>query len=353
MRRSRLWTAVFVLLAVLTSATPALADDPHYTLPEAVVTAEVGDDGTVRVTQDLTFSFNGEGHGAYVDVPRFNMSTLSDITVSEAAHPYQKGPDAEIGVERPAGTFGEKTCSTSGAHRIVWYFDAAPGSTRTFRIGYTIRRAVTIHDEHAFLALPVWGRNWRQTLERLDVTVRLPRAGRKNEEYIAQGDPADVLEATVGGSKQETKATAENVRGGRTVALHLAFPTAQLDLPANAASLTSSVRRMPGDGAALLEKLRDGKVPASFPGIDCPERSAAQKRDDKSTGTVILQALVLIAIFAGYLVVRAVFGRGDHGDRYRRGDRYHRPYRSRRRGGWSGGGSRSSGGSSGGGGGAW
>ncbi|GGM72175.1 hypothetical protein GCM10010106_18090 [Thermopolyspora flexuosa] len=263
----RLWALTIALLAGLTCASPALADDPVYMLPRAVVTAKVAPDGSVAVTQDLTFSFNRAGHGAYVDVPRPVLSRLTDIAVSEDGRPYRKGADAEIGVERPPGTFGEKTCSADGAHRIVWYFDAEPGSIRTFRVRYTMHRAVAAYDDHAFLQLPVWGRNWSQPLERLDVTVRLPRAGREGEVYLAKGAPVEVLEPVVGASRQVTKATAEDVVGGRPVTLYLAFPTAQL----NNVTTSPSVRLVSGDGAERLESLRQGDVETDpYQGEDCP-----------------------------------------------------------------------------------
>lgn len=363
MGRSRLCVIAFALLAGLsTSAAPAIAaDEPIYTLPGATVTANVAEDGSVKVTQELTFRFNDEGHGAYIDIPRPRLSGLTDITVSENGRPYRKRPGAEIGVERPSDTYGEQTCSVDGAHRVVWYFDAEPGSTRTFRVDYTMHRAVTAYERHAFLQLPVWGKNWSQTLDRLDVTVRLPRTGRAGETYLAKGEPADVLEPTVNGSRQVTKATAEQVGGGRAVTLHLAFPAAQLDLPEESAS-SSPVRVREGDGEAQLDRMRKGEVAAAYLGTDCPLRSASGGGDSTGFGEMFMESLVPLAIGVVLVVsfVQVVRNRdrdrglAHHSRGRRRSSRssYYSSSGSTDSGG-SGGYSGGGGGDSGGGGGAW
>jgi len=349
MGRRRLCAIVFALFAGFVSATPAMADEPVYTLPDAKVIAQVAEDGSVKVTQELTFRFNDEGHGAYIDIPRPLLSGITDITVSENGRPYRKGPDAEIGVERPADTFGEKTCSVDGAHRVVWYFAAEPGSTRTFQVGYTMHRAVTAHSRHAFLQLPVWGENWSQTLDRLDVTVRLPRTGLAGETYLAKGYPDDVLKATVDGSRQVTKATAEQVGGGQAVTLHLGFPAAQLDLPANPGS-DYPVRVGDGDGTAELDRLRSGDIATSYPGLDCPGVAAGESDDAGSFGSTVLMFVLLPPIFLILLVwffrgVRSGSSSSSSGSGY--------TYHSSSGSGDGSGGGYSGGGDSGGGGGAW
>ncbi|GGM72132.1 hypothetical protein GCM10010106_18080 [Thermopolyspora flexuosa] len=347
----RLWAPVVVLLAGLAYASPAQADEEAgYLLPWTEVAAEVWSDGSVRVTQDVTFAFlDQEGRGAYLDVPRPAMATLTDITVSEDGRPYQKGPDAEIGVERPPGTFGEKTCSANGAHRIAWYFAAEPGTTRTFRIRYTMRRAVTAYDEHAFLQLPVWGRNWSQPLERLDVTVRLPRAGQGNEVYLAKSDPEGVLRLAPETTPQLTRAYAEDVRGGRAVTLHVAFPAAQLqEDPPN-------VRVMQGDGADRLESLRKGGFEREpYRGADCPVTAAAEGSGGGVGLYVGLGVLGVLAVTGVVALVRTFVTREHSGPDRRRGSAATSSgYSGGSSIGYYDGGSSGGGGDSGGGGGTW
>ncbi|MEU8248740.1 DUF2207 domain-containing protein [Nonomuraea sp. NPDC048916] len=242
------------VLAV-TGVLPPLAAEPHYTLPRTAVTATVNADGTVSVVQEHTFTFTAESHGAYVDIPRAAHVTVGDVTVSEDALPYRRGGVAEPGADGPDGGYTEQPCAHS--HRVVWHFTAAPRTTRTFRLGYTLRNAIIAYDRHAFLHLPVWGRYWPRDLDRLEVTVRLPRteqaAGGVHEAF---GQPARRLTTSVGEAGQVTTATAQRVPRGHAAALDLVFPRERLDLPPLG---SRNVQRRDGaDGAADLATLRSG-----------------------------------------------------------------------------------------------
>ncbi|GAA5078835.1 putative membrane protein YgcG [Thermocatellispora tengchongensis] len=346
-----------IALAGLAPA-PAAAAAPVYTLPETVVTADVRDDGTVLVTEDHTFRFTGEGHGAYVDVPLGGDSSLSDVRVSENGTPYREEGTPELGVERPAGTYAETSCAFAFTHRIVWYFDAAPGSTRTFRVTYTLADAVEVYREHAFLHLPVWGARWQQPLDRLWVTVRVPDAGRKREGdvYAAFTETGSGLTAKVDASTRVTTAQAENVRPGTLLALDVAFPTRALDLPEEGSGDRRSDRRSDGDGDSQLQALRDGawddeRYTRGTGGCGSAESSAESGSSD---GPLLQIALVVAGLIALSFLMNRFWGSGGARPR----SSYRRSHRGHGSSSWSSSGSGSSGssdsgGGGGGGGGAW
>ncbi|MEU0569080.1 DUF2207 domain-containing protein [Nonomuraea sp. NPDC005983] len=269
------------LVLGLAAAPPAMAgarlattDEPRYTLPKTVIAATVRGDGTVSVVEDHTFQFTDEVHGAYVDVPMAEGTRISDVTVAEGATRYQRGGEPELGAEGPDGSYAEVACTDEGPHRVVWHFTAAPRTSRTFRVAYTLKGAVTAYDRHAFLHLPVRGRNWLRDLDRLQVTVRL--AGDAGGVHEAFGQPAGRLKASFTGP--EATATAVNVPPGHAVALDLVFPRARLDLPGKPGSGQSAVVRKDGtDGSADLATLRAGgslRAPAQDNGCDPATASA-------------------------------------------------------------------------------
>ncbi|WP_049577838.1 DUF2207 domain-containing protein, partial [Nonomuraea sp. SBT364] len=164
---------------------------PHVTQPRAAITATVRDDGTVAVVEEHTITYPRGGKGAYVDIPRAPEVVVEDVSVRENT-PYERVAPAEPDTGGRAGTFSERACGSDGPHRVVWHLAAAPGATRTFRLGYTLRNAVTVHGGHAFLYLPVRGTHWRGGVDLLEVTVRLPGAAAAGA-HEAFGQPASRL----------------------------------------------------------------------------------------------------------------------------------------------------------------
>lgn len=303
----RTMTVISGALAVcLAGAVPAAARDTVYSLPRTTVTATVAEDGSVGVVEEHTFHFSADGHGAYVDLPVTYRSRIEDVTVSEGGLAYRQEGTAELGVDRPAATFAQRDCG--GVHRVVWYFAAPGGSDRVFRIAYRLRGAVIAYDDHAFLHLPVWGRNWDPSLDRLEVSVRLPRAGRKKETYAAFGRPGELLRPAF--AKQIVSATAANVPGGQPVALDVAFPRKQLALSSDTAE---DVRK--GSGAASLRTLGSGPLVSSDSGSGCPATPASASTSSSSGG--VLSVLGTILAMVALLTLSILFRSGGTGSRYR------------------------------------
>ncbi|HEX4813683.1 MAG TPA: DUF2207 domain-containing protein [Nonomuraea sp.] len=246
---TRLLPALIWTLCTLALGAPAHAatsGDPIYTLPRTSVLAEVGTDGRVRVTETHTFTWRQPGHGAYLDIPLASGVRADDIAVSEGDTAYRRGPDAAIGVDRPAGTYGTACCDAD-QQRVTWYFSAAPGSTRTFTIRYTLRGATTAFRDQAFLSLPVWGENWPQPLDLLRVEVRLPRDRHPGPGVLESAkEPALTVDATT----RTATMTERGIAPGQARTVELAFPRGLLDDAPAGAEIDG------GDGASRLEGLR-------------------------------------------------------------------------------------------------
>ncbi|MCK2219112.1 DUF2207 domain-containing protein [Actinomadura sp. ATCC 31491] len=266
----------------------AAADDPIYTLPGTSVLAEVGRDGRVEVTENHTFTWRQQGHGAYLDIPLTAGVRVDDITVSEAGTAYRRGPDAAVGADRPAGTYGTACCAAA-RQRVTWYFSAAAGTTRTFTVRYTVRGAVTLYSDQAFLRLPVWGEHWPQTLDALRVEIRLPGGGGPGQGVLESAkDPALKVDATA----RTAAMTERGIGPGRSRTVELAFPTGLLDgRPASAATA-------PGSGAPRLAGLR------AEPAVGKGWFDLLWSDPARAVGVIVLAVLVLGMV--GFFVVAVI-----------------------------------------------
>ncbi|MGW0801413.1 DUF2207 domain-containing protein [Nonomuraea sp. NPDC002799] len=208
--------------------------------------AEVGTDGRVEVTEKHTFTWQKQGHGAYLDIPMDSGVRVDNIALSEEGRAYRRGRVAAVGVDQPAGTFGTACCE-AGQQRVTWYFSAGAGSTRHFTIRYTLHGAVTAYSDQAFVKLPVWGGNWSQTLDLLLVEIRLPRGGDGDQGVLESAkEPALAIDAS---ARMATMA-ARHLTPGRTHTAELAFPRGLLDRTPGSATVRS------GSGATHLSELR-------------------------------------------------------------------------------------------------
>jgi hypothetical protein len=163
-----------VLVFVLLASGPA-AGAKSYTLPEASVEVVVRPDGSVDVSEHITFDYDGDFQGAWRDFPsRFGEQVLPDsVQVSEAGQPYEPGGTPVLGESGPAGTFA--ITPHEGGLRVVWRY-RAENERRTFTISYRMTGAVQLHRDTAELNMRVWGDQWATSLGRLEAAVRLPAA---------------------------------------------------------------------------------------------------------------------------------------------------------------------------------
>ena len=69
----------------------AEAQSKSFWFPDVDVSIELASDGTVVVTENLTFSFSGSFEGAYRDIPVRGGETVTQVTVSEQGAAYLPG----------------------------------------------------------------------------------------------------------------------------------------------------------------------------------------------------------------------------------------------------------------------
>jgi uncharacterized membrane protein len=215
--RRRAAAALFALVWLV--ALPAGAQS--YRLPEADVDVRVESDGSVTVTERITYDFDGAFTGGYREIPLAAGESMRDVAVSEGSAVYQGGACTDLGCEAPAGTFGVR--DLGGLARIVWHYEAAD-EARTFEIRYTIEGLANIYDDYVDVYLQVWGPEWEVGLDRLSATMAIPAGATEGDVYV-WGHPATVGGRTeLGESGVEPRLEASGIPPGQFVEFRVAFP---------------------------------------------------------------------------------------------------------------------------------
>ena len=154
------------------SLLPGQASAKEYDLPAADVEIVVLDDGSLAVTEQITFAFDGSFSGAYRDVAVRSGERVTDIAVSEGDPGlHRPGAPTALGSDGDPGTFGVE--DLGNRIRIVWHYRATD-EARTFTITYRMTGLAVAYDDVVDVYLKVWGDEWAVGLDHLESRMILP-----------------------------------------------------------------------------------------------------------------------------------------------------------------------------------
>jgi len=202
-------------------AASASAQEKSFELPRADVVADVHPDGSVLVTEEITYLFSGSFEGGYREIPLKDGMSVTEVSVGENGRQYAPGASTELGSSGAPGTFG--TADFGYAYRIVWHYRATD-EERTFTIRYRLSDLAVAHDDVVDLYWQAWGDEWQEPLGSFDATVVLPADAGKGEVKVF-GHPASVSGKTsLGPDGVSPTLVASDVPAGQFVEMRVVFP---------------------------------------------------------------------------------------------------------------------------------
>ena len=204
-----------VVLPVL----PAVAKSYH--IAAADVTIEVQPDGSLLVTEHLTYDFSGSFSGAYRDIPIRAGETFEFVSVGDESGDYQSGGCAWLGCTSPAGSYGLDI--QPGLARVVWHHSSTD-VLRTFQLVYRMTGIVTIYDDVADLQFQVWGHDWAVRADEVRSRVTLPTGAGEGDVRVF-GHPYGVDgETSLGPDGISPDLVARSVPANQEVVIRVLFP---------------------------------------------------------------------------------------------------------------------------------
>ncbi|HDL50356.1 MAG TPA: DUF2207 domain-containing protein, partial [Actinobacteria bacterium] len=263
----RIGTVAFLsVLAVAVLAGPAAAKG--FDTTRAVVEVQVQADGSLLVTEHITFDFDGAFSGAYRDIPLRPGEKIVDIAVSEDGTVYQPGASAQLGSSGLPDTFG--VAQQGNLERIVWHY-AAANEQRTFTVSYRFLGLAKAYDDVVDINLQVWGDQWKGGLDSLTATMTLPDTP---SDVRVWGHPASVNGTTSLGADGASPALeASGIPAQQFVEMRVVFPRSAL-------TSISGATEIAGDGLPRI--------------LTEEEAEAARASRDRTAGRLLAIALVVI-----------------------------------------------------------
>lgn len=270
---------IFVLFAaaVFMALAPAYASAKDYWFPKVRVTADVGRDGVIRVTEERTFRFSGDFHWAFYSLRREGFSELADFSVADENGPYRGTPSDTA----EPGTFfmSEK----DGAYVARFYY-SANDTDKTFTFRYRLNGVIKAYEDAADLYLKLVGTGWEKKTGLFEGYVNLPGETAPDRVYVFGHGPLQGTVERIGG--RGARYSLKDLPSKTFVEARVIFPPELLDVP-----------RLPG---RRLESLLAG------------ERGLARKTEGRRKRNLVLAgilAVIPLAVLALWFYLFFKYGR--------------------------------------------
>jgi len=143
------------------------AEGKDYEIPEIRIEVSVNTDGTVQVTERLTYNYDGSFSQAQYVLPRRGFTAISDIQISENGTSY-----INKNTEEP-GTFS--VSKNDESIRLRWHYNAE-NEQRTYTISYTLEGALTIGPEWSQFFWNYLSDDRDKSTKQLDILIQFPRS---------------------------------------------------------------------------------------------------------------------------------------------------------------------------------
>lgn len=160
--------AIFGAIVVGVSSISSL-EPKHYEITDAAVDVELQRDGSLIVSERLTFDFSGRFEGAYREFPLNGGARVTEVSVAEGEKAYAPGGNTALGSSDRPGTFGARS-ELGSDFRIVWHYEAQD-EVRTFDVVYRVENATAVHRDSVDVTWTIWGEQWDFWLDRLEATI--------------------------------------------------------------------------------------------------------------------------------------------------------------------------------------
>jgi uncharacterized membrane protein len=263
-------------------------EEKSFDLPSAYVVADVQPDGSVLVTEEITYDFIGSFKGGYREIPLKDGVSVTDVSVDENGRRYAPGASAQLGSSGAPGTYG--TADLGDSYRIVWHYRVTD-EERTFTVSYRLEDLAVAYDDVVDVYWQAWGDEWQEPLGSLEAAVVLPGEPKKGEVKVF-GHPASVGGATsLGQAGTSPMPVAIDVPDEQFVEMRVVFPRELL-------ASSGGARVEAGDG---LQKIMNQEAADARSEARSEARDALQQRLQALLGLLVIFGVCGVVLTLAFL----------------------------------------------------
>ena len=205
-----------ILFSLIIASAVSASD---YTIPKVSVTVDIMEDGTVSVSEQYTYHFDGAFSWAEVSVPFAGFSEIRNIRVSEPGAQYINENSEE------AGTFS--VTKRDRSVDVRWHY-SAEDTSRVFTLSYELTDAIVIGPEYSEFYRNYLSASRDKSTEEFDVTITFPAPIEADQLYAWSqiSGQREKISNSDGTIFQE----ANNISRRQTAIIRAVFPTSLFDM---------------------------------------------------------------------------------------------------------------------------
>ena len=189
-----------------------------YEIPDVRVEVTIKKDGTVHITEHLTYVFDGSFSWAEYQIPRQGFSTINDIQILENGKSY-----INKNTEAP-GTFS--VSKNDKAIKLTWFY-SAKDEKRTFTVSYVLKDALTIGPLWSQFFWNFLSEDREKATNQLGITIQLPKSVSVDSLYGWTRGPKGQFDLQK--SAGVLTVSASNINDDEFAKVRTVFPTAVLN----------------------------------------------------------------------------------------------------------------------------
>lgn len=189
-------TIVFIITILISGGVQAKS----YSIENMDIQATINNDGSVSISQSITYKFNGSYNGIYINIPYVlddeeygeigekqqlneNLYTGNGITVQNVTDTTSK-IDYYLKKRASNGDKNVYTLNKENGIEQIKVYSPSTDTTKTFIIDYTINNLCVKHKDIGELYYNFIGGAWEVKIKKLNIDVYLPNNLRR---YLYMG----------------------------------------------------------------------------------------------------------------------------------------------------------------------
>ena len=223
MKMKKIFIISVILMFLLIPVT--YADDGDYEIPHAIKDINVQDDGSVIISEQISYDIDGSINGVYREIPLLNNQSITNISVSTPGY-YNT----------------LEVIDENGKTKIkVWLYKDSQKTQKTYdakvtvTYNYTFNKGVKIYNDIAELQYMTWGDEWDSSVDNLESYIHIPGSNQDTEYW---NNPDDYVVSTEWTSDNTLTTISENIPSNTLYEQRLLMPKSYFKSTENAEVIT-------------------------------------------------------------------------------------------------------------------